>query len=486
MKIHCPHCGVKGSADDSYRGQQLKCPKCGGMFEAVPEETVTTTPEDSLPEAVLPAISDDVITQPAEESTNVTPTRGKRIISDSVNRAPKVRLQWAQQPQKPDPKDETPDATDSSDIPDIPDTPISSDSFAEPEEPAFFDDSTDIAAFDELEEIVVTGPSQNDSEPDPEITFDENGLDEAFNEAGKANTVEFIDETELIDKSDDILNEPYDIEKEQCCQCGKKESSGEPFVAKDGQLYCANCVPVEEAAEVDKTSSKHTHSESETTDYFSKFTISGALREAWTKTKGVKASIWAGSAFMYLILLILFAGSAYLLPPLSMEPPLNITNIITNIFVQALLDILSVIFIAGLFYMGIRKVIKDPISWKMVFKGFSCAGKIVIVFILQSILISIGFLLLILPGIYLSVGYFMSVPLIVDRGLSPWQAMETSRKAIHKVWWQVAFLFFLMWGIILLSMIPLCIGLIWSWPMFFILVGVVYRYLFGIGKKTDQ
>ena len=470
MKIHCPHCGVKGSADDSYRGQKVKCPKCDGMFEAVAEETVTTTPEDSPPETVLPTISDDVITQPVEESTDVTPTIDEKKISGSVNRAPKVKLQWAQQPGKTEPENDTVD------------TQGSPDSFVEPDEPAFFDDSADVVAFDELEEIVVTGPSLDDPEPAPEIAFDEDGLEKAFNEVDKADTGDFIDEAELIDKSDEILNEPYSIEKEQCWLCEKKESEGEPFIAKDGRLYCTNCVPAEEVTEIDNTSPEQP--QSEPTDYFSKFTVGGALREAWTKTKGAKASIWAGSAVMYLILLVLFAGSAYLLPSISMEPPLNITNILTNVFVQTLLDILSVIFAAGLFYMGIRKVIKDPISWKMVFKGFSCAGKIVVVFILQSILISIGFLLLILPGIYLSIGYLMAVPLIVDRGLSPWQAMETSRKAIHKVWWRTAGLFLLMGGIILLSMIPLCIGLIWSWPMSILLVGVVYHYLFGIEKKA--
>ncbi len=442
------------------------------MFEAAAEETVTTTPVDSPPEAVLPAISDDAITQPVTESTAVTPSIDEKKTLGSVNRAPKVQLQWAQQPRKTEPASDTVDTQDLSD------------SFVEPEEPTFFDDSADVTAFDELEEIVVTGPSQDDSEPAPEMAFDESGLEEAYNEIDNADTDDFIDETELIDKSDEILNEPYGTEKEQCWQCGIEESEGEPFIAKDGRLYCTNCVPAEEATEIDKTSTEQ--QQSGPTDYYSKFTIGSALREAWAKTKGAKASIWAGSAVMYFILLILFAGSAYLLPPLVTEQAPDITNILTNAFAQTLLDILSVIFVAGLFYMGIRKVAKDPISWKMIFKGFSCAGKIVVVFILQSILISIGFLLLILPGIYLSIGYLMAVPLIVDKGLSPWQAMETSRKAIHKVWWRAAGLFLSIGGIILLSMIPLCIGLIWSWPMSILLVGVVYHYLFGIEKKSGQ
>jgi len=118
----------------------------------------------------------------------------------------------------------------------------------------------------------------------------------------------------------------------------------------------------------------------------------------------------------------------------------------------------------------------------MTFKGFSVAWKIFVVAILQTILITIGLFLLILPGIYLIIGYMMTLPLIVDKGLSPWQAMETSRKAIHRVWWKIAGLSLIVGFIITISAIPLGLGLIWSWPLAIIMVGVVYCKLFGAEK----
>ena len=47
MKMLCPHCGVKGTADDSYIGKKVKCPKCEGTFEVeTPEVQETlTSPE---------------------------------------------------------------------------------------------------------------------------------------------------------------------------------------------------------------------------------------------------------------------------------------------------------------------------------------------------------------------------------------------------------------------------------------------------------
>ena len=40
MKIYCPHCGVKGSADDSYSGRKIKCPKCQEMFDLKPDMAI--------------------------------------------------------------------------------------------------------------------------------------------------------------------------------------------------------------------------------------------------------------------------------------------------------------------------------------------------------------------------------------------------------------------------------------------------------------
>lgn len=37
MKLYCPHCGVKGSAEDSFVGRKVKCPKCQGRFLVQPE-----------------------------------------------------------------------------------------------------------------------------------------------------------------------------------------------------------------------------------------------------------------------------------------------------------------------------------------------------------------------------------------------------------------------------------------------------------------
>ena len=50
---------------------------------------------------------------------------------------------------------------------------------------------------------------------------------------------------------------------------------------------------------------------------------------------------------------------------------------------------------------------------------------------------------LVIPGIYLFVAWLFSVPLVADKGLEFWSAMELSRRTVTRVWFQVFALFVL-------------------------------------------
>jgi hypothetical protein len=322
-------------------------------------------------------------------------------------------------------------------------------------------------------------------------------IGEDYEEWTLEDEVQLVQEEDL--ETDEIELQPYAIDQEQCWQCGKQNSDGNPFIVQNGRTYCIDCAPVEESEDWEEMENSSRNQFMDDTLYaeepevgdtdfadnapgrsYSDFSIGGAIREGWAKTEGAKGSIWAGSAVMYLVCLVLVAGGAFLMPSLDNDPAnIDITGLVGSLLFPSVTGVFSVLFSAGLLLMGIRKVAGEQISWTMIFKGFSCAVKIIVATILQFILVIIGFLFLILPGIYLAVGYTMTIPLIIDKGLSPWRAMEMSRKAVHEVWWRVAGLFIVMEFIFLASLIPLGFGLVWTWPMFIVLVGVVYRRLFG-------
>jgi uncharacterized membrane protein len=78
----------------------------------------------------------------------------------------------------------------------------------------------------------------------------------------------------------------------------------------------------------------------------------------------------------------------------------------------------------------------------------------------------------------------MTYPLIVDRRLTSWKAMETSRRAVTKRWFQFFGLLIVVGLLIAVSAIPLGIGLIWTAPWSVNVIGVVYRRTFGVAQAA--
>jgi len=109
------------------------------------------------------------------------------------------------------------------------------------------------------------------------------------------------------------------------------------------------------------------------------------------------------------------------------------------------------------------------------FGGFGPSlGQLVLLGLVQSILANLGFLFCILPGIYLAVSWYFALPLVIDRNLGFWDAMELSRKVVSKHWFLV-FGFLLVVGLIsVCGVIACCIGILVSMPIG--LVALMYAY----------
>ncbi len=271
--------------------------------------------------------------------------------------------------------------------------------------------------------------------------------------------------------------------KEPCSVCG--ERFHRDFMQEvDAKLYCGVCQPEviemlsdDEIAEESDTETVVVETDEEHFGGGVDFTIAELIKEAWQKNKGAKASLWGGIIVMYLIAFtVSFGGMAASQAFYKGSDPTLLVGV--NSALQIVSSWLSMLMTGGLMLIGVRRALEQRVSWKMVFAGFSKAASMTMAIILQSVLVVIGFILLVLPGIYLSVGYALTLPLILDKGMGPWEALEASRKAIHKKWWSVFGLYLVMLLIFILAAIPLGLGLIWVVPMYFVLIGVLYARLF--------
>ncbi|WP_369959882.1 hypothetical protein [Pseudomonas benzenivorans] len=210
------------------------------------------------------------------------------------------------------------------------------------------------------------------------------------------------------------------------------------------------------------------------------FRIGDLLGESWQLVKGTKGIIVGGFLVFYVVMLVASLVLGGVFGILGVVSEGSAGAIIGELLVGMLASALAYPFMAGINMVGIRRAAGQPISFNEIFSHFGRTLPLVITAVIMTLLVYAGMLLLILPGLYLGVAYMLAIPLVVERGLSPWQALETSRKAITQHWFKVFGLFLLLGLITLISMIPLGIGLVWSIPLFVIAMGVLYRTIFGV------
>ena len=214
------------------------------------------------------------------------------------------------------------------------------------------------------------------------------------------------------------------------------------------------------------------------------FSIGSVLSEAWAKTSGSKLAIHLGFLFYFLVIMGLMMVLGFATAGLVAVNDDPSGMVLTQLIMQLGMNLVGMPMIMGLAMIAIKRSADAPVKASMVFGYFSKMLPLFATTILMYIMMLIGFVLLVIPGIYLMVAYYMAMPLVVEKGMSPWQALETSRKTITHRWFSVFGLFFILVIIVTISMIPLGIGLIWSMPMMMLAYGILYRNMFGVEAAT--
>ena len=100
--------------------------------------------------------------------------------------------------------------------------------------------------------------------------------------------------------------------------------------------------------------------------------------------------------------------------------------------------------------------------------------------IVSSLLITLGLILLIVPGIYLIVSYIFPLMFIVDRGLDFWPAMETSRRSVQPHWFKFFVFFLLVFLLNLAGALLLGVGLLVTVPLTHCIFAAAYDDIFGL------
>lgn len=220
------------------------------------------------------------------------------------------------------------------------------------------------------------------------------------------------------------------------------------------------------------------------------------ITTAWDKTMGVKGSFWASLGVLFAIMF-----------GFGVIQGLTESNVVIAVIVSLISNVIGYLIQLGLIYMGIRRAKDQPIDFKMMFFAFdlNVAMKVVGLYILQVLIFIIPILVIMLGSFLISSGKIapmilgsilciasaigalvvgvrisLSMAFVLDTGLAPVAAIKASFAATDQNFWNLLGLFLLEFIIIVASIIPLGIGLIWTLPFCFICYGLIYQRLRSI------
>lgn len=199
------------------------------------------------------------------------------------------------------------------------------------------------------------------------------------------------------------------------------------------------------------------------------------LKAGFAWINGVKLQ-FVIAFFIYILIAIIVQTLLGLIFPTESGGDINLLNgqIIGILSYPVLMPLL-----AGIMMMALKHTRDEKVDFKSIFDYYHLMGILALSGVVIYVMTLIGFILFILPGIYVSVAYVFVPMLIVDKQMGLWEAMEHSRKTVTYKWFKVAGLMGLLGIIMFLGTLAMGIGLIWAIPLMFVtLYGLLYPVMF--------
>lgn len=134
--------------------------------------------------------------------------------------------------------------------------------------------------------------------------------------------------------------------------------------------------------------------------------------------------------------------------------------------------------IAGLVIMGFKARKGEPISYNDALAGFKVFGPTFVVSLIMGIGVLLGMVLCVLPGIYLAIAWAFALPLVIDKKMEAWPAMQLSMQKVNENFVPVLIVVLVL-GVINSLGSSVVLGLLVTQPLYVLGVNVAYEKLFG-------
>ena len=198
-----------------------------------------------------------------------------------------------------------------------------------------------------------------------------------------------------------------------------------------------------------------------------KFSIGEALAFGWDTMK---------SNLGFFIGLLIVFGVLYTVPYTIAVMALEVNVFLGVIFHIA--DIaLTIVISMGLVKIALRFCDNEKGEFADLFSQYRLFFNYLFAFILYGLIVLGGYVLLIIPGIIWGIKFWFFDYFVIDKGLSPIEALEESYVITTGVKWNLFVFFLAVTGINLLGALALLVGLFATIPTTMVAAAFVYRKL---------
>ena len=188
-----------------------------------------------------------------------------------------------------------------------------------------------------------------------------------------------------------------------------------------------------------------------------KFSIKEALQVGWEATK---------KDFKFFVGLLLIVWLIILLAAL-LEQPANVIVII----------IAALVIILGLTRISLRHYDKKPVQISDIFRTHNVFFRFLLGALLYHLIVIVGLVLLIVPGIIWSIQFKFYIYFIVDKGAGPIEALKMSSRITKGAKWDLFWFNVTLVGILILGLAAFVVGLFVAIPLIMVSTAHVYRKL---------
>ncbi len=162
-------------------------------------------------------------------------------------------------------------------------------------------------------------------------------------------------------------------------------------------------------------------------------------------------------------------------------PDQDLTSGVSCTLFSVLYYLANVFIAMGFATIGLHAVQGDKITFKQFFSRFSKFFPFVIAMILYAIIVFVGLILFIVPGIIWAIKFSMYPFMVLDKGANGWDALKLSSQATHGVKWDLLGLYAILILISLAGLLLFGLGLFITIPLTWIAQAHVFRKITEVG-----